>query len=159
MALPPKVSKAPGKGGSVRPYSPLHMFNLDLKMAEEERECSGNEPEDVSKESAKLEQVEDRSKSNIEEESIGRAPPSGFLPQLGVDLQVAGQSACSRGLAPTSPHKHSDDPLPPLLTGGRHLHQNIMPELQDCLQEENFHREIYYSKKYVSGATILRLYT
>jgi len=150
----PKVAKASGKG--VRPYSPLHMFNLELKVAEEGEEHSGNELEDKSRELVKSERGEDRleSKAAAKQSFSHAIPPSGFLPRvsrLGAeDLQAAGWCVCDHGLAPTGPHNHSDDPLPPLPSG----RQNVMPHLQDCLEEEDFHREIYYSKKYVSGRQI-----
>ncbi len=137
----------------VRPYSPLQMFSLELKMVEEDhREAEGSTSND---DASNLFLPLDVSKTAEREELIGRSHmisgcSSQNFPRMKLEdiasHREGGNSSASASLLPL--RNCISDPLPPLKK--QHQHQKIMPELKDCLQEEKFHREIYYSKKYVS---------
>ena len=157
----PRAVKSPDK--DVRPYSPLHMFKLELRMgeedglpSEEEGRDRRNKKDDIE---TQLQSVGSESSEMAGSVGLGNEllpGSSSRLSQQGVRFQGASPRV-GRGIStPTRPGTYSataQPSLPRLVSSNRRERRRVMPELQECLQEAHFHRTIYYSKKFVSVKT------
>lgn len=175
--------KMSAKGSEVearlRPYSPLREFELELKAAGEEDRDENESGVREGSRGIKGERGNERS-SRDSEESLTSATLTRY--QTGqVELQSPSlpklrplRSTVSFLLCHHKDGEHNVLPGPPALPGPSHppppprrlshlspidLRQRVMPLLHHCLQEANFHRFIYYSKKSVSTFIIIVFYT
>lgn len=165
MFSPRAATKSPDKN-HMRPYSPLHSFKLDLKVAEEEEEEHGQEARDrlAGKDGLNSDlQLVDSGSDTVGTFSKGNdhfPSSSSKLSQLeGVKVQVCYPIQQCGVSAPTGSIPFSDDTgpsLPQLVSNSQQKHHRVMPELKECLHEEEFHRAIYYSKKFVSEKTTVK---